>query len=113
MLAMDDLSLLVQARQGPCASLFMFVHKAGPERREDPIRFGKLLSDAQRQLQALGLRAPDAKDLLQPATAMLDDADLWRHQDQGLAAFAAPKFFRRYPVPLPLEELVVVSDGFH
>lgn len=109
----DDLALLLRADRQPCVSLFMFAHRAGPETREDPIRFGNLLGDAQRQLEDIGIRAPDARALLQPATAMRDDPDPWRHQDQGLAVFAAPDFFRHYTVPLPLDELAVVSDRFH
>lgn len=109
----DDLRLLIDQQQGPCVSLFMPTHRAGPAIRQDPIRLKNLLRAAEEQLAARGMRAADARALLSPARDLLDDELFWRHQREGLALFTAPNLFRFYRLPLPLDECLLVADRFH
>ncbi|HJU04330.1 MAG TPA: hypothetical protein VJ692_04195 [Nitrospiraceae bacterium] len=100
-------------RKGPCVSIFMPTHRAGPQIRQDSIRLKNLLRDAEERLATAGLRGPEAKDLLKSPEALLDDAAFWRHQSDGLAMFLATGFFRTYRLPVTFDELVVVTDRFH
>jgi len=98
----DDLKILLTDRSGPCVSLFMPAHRGGSE--QDPIRCRNLLDTAADRLVTSGLRAPEARDFLAPARALLGKPLFWKHQCDGLALFRGPDFLRVYRLPLPLEE---------
>jgi hypothetical protein len=44
---------------------------------------------------------------------LLDDRAFWRHQEHGLAVYAAPNFFRSYWAPRPFRERAAIGDHFH
>lgn len=112
LLTKDDLAALLTQSEAPCVSLFMPTHRVGEETRQDPIRFKNLLGQAEEQLIGLGLRSPEARELLEPAQALLDNSAFWRYMSDGLALFAAPETFRTFRLPLELRELVMVADRF-
>lgn len=113
LLTLDELKALVGQNIGACASLFMPTHRTGAETRQDPIRFKNLLGQAEEGLRALGLRSPQARELLEPARKLLVDSAFWWHQSDGLAVFAAANLFRFYRLPLDFAELVVVGERCH
>ena len=89
-LTRSNLIDLIDVEDEWCVSLYMPTVRAGTEVQQNTIRFRNLLRQAEEQLGELRVRVPDAERLLAPAAAMLDDADLWRQQNDGLAVFAAP-----------------------
>jgi hypothetical protein len=97
----------------PALSILMPSHQAGPEIRQDPIRLKNLLRAVERQLDARGFSPAEIDHLTAPAQALIEDRAFWRHQDEGLAVFAAPNFFRAHRVARRLREVAVVSDRFH
>jgi hypothetical protein len=109
----SDLGRLVESQAGPCASLYMPTHRAGPEVRQNPIRLKNLLRQAEERLIAVGVRAAEAREQLRPASELLDDATFWEHQSDGLALFLAPNAAYIYRLPLRFDELVVVAGRFH
>ena len=108
-----DLERLTSSAPAPSASLFMPTHRAGAGTAQDPIRFKNLLTQADEALRALGLRAPEASELLAPARSLLGRPIFWKHQAEGLAAFASAASFEAVRLPLTLPELAVVGDRFH
>jgi hypothetical protein len=108
----SDLQTLLSHRAEWCASIYMGTHRAGTDNEQDPIRLKNLLKDAEEQLVARGVRRTKAKELLQPATDLLADAEYWQHQGDGLALFLAPGLFREFRSPMRIHELVVVGDRF-
>ena len=112
-LTLDDLGALALLGAQPCVSLFMQTHRAGPDIQQDPIRLKNLVGRAEEALVEAGLRAPEAREVLEPARALMDNPVFWRHQSDGLALFAAPGLFRTYRLPLDLEELLIVAPRFH
>ncbi|NJL82497.1 MAG: hypothetical protein HC890_05200 [Chloroflexaceae bacterium] len=102
----------LMAIPGPCVSIYLPAHSAGPEIRQDPIRFKNLLKAAEESLLAQGVRRSRVLGLLAPLHE-LDNDEFWRHQDRGLAAFAAPDFVRHYRLPLEFEALALVAEHFH
>ncbi len=112
-LTLDDLGALEAQDVGPCVSIFMPTHRAGRETQQDPLRLKNLLGEAEARLIDAGLRSPVAREMLEPAQALLDDSAFWRHMSDGLALFAAPGQFHTYRLPLDLEELLVVAPRFH
>ncbi len=113
LLTKEELKMLIDANDGLCVSIFMPTHRAGPETRQDPIRLKNLVTAAEEKLIAEGMRSPEARTLLQPAAALIEDYDFWQQQNEGLAIFVSADLFRLYRLPLELEELLIIADRFH
>jgi hypothetical protein len=62
-LTRNNLNLLMAVHKGPCVSVFMPMHRSGPETQQDPIRLKNLIREAEERLIARGLRTPEAKEL--------------------------------------------------
>ena len=107
-----DLQRLALGRHGPCVSVFLPTHRAGPEVQQAPIRLKNLLRQATDALKSDGVRAPEIDRLLAPLRRLLDDRLFWQYQSDGLALFSRPGWWRSFRVPLDLPELAVVDDRF-
>lgn len=108
----EEIRALVQNAGDLCISIYIPTHRAGLETQQDPIRLKNLLNRVQEQLEASGMRTPEAVEMLGPARQLLDDGFFWRDQEDGLALFIAPGFFRSYRVPIHFDELAVVNNQF-
>ncbi|NMG09537.1 hypothetical protein [Brasilonema sp. UFV-L1] len=105
-------TLLEQPRQNS-VSIYMPTQLAGPEVRQNSIRFKNLIKEAEARLIDAGLGQDDAIELL-AKSHQLDDSNFWEQNvDQGLAVFISKDVFRYYTLPLTFDELVVVTDRFH
>ena len=113
MSAQFQLRSLLAESQAPAVSIFVPTHRAGQEIRQDPIRLKNLVRQAERQLINEGTRPAEARHLLEPVAALVEDAAFWRHQAEGFAVFRSPDVFRTYRVPFPVGEFVAVSDRFY
>jgi hypothetical protein len=113
LLTRRELRALSEERGDACVSLYIATHRAGAEIQQDPIRLKNLLKEAEATLITMGLRSPDAGELLEPAQALLEDHEFWQHQSDGLALFLSPGSFRGYRLPFKFDELVVVTNRFH
>lgn len=111
-LKQTNLKELIETSQDWCVSMYMPTHKFGREQQQDPIRFKKLIGQAQEKLLDSGLRRPEVQELLRPAEALLDDDDFWQHQSDGLAVFLSPDFSRIYRLPSRFDQLMVIADNF-
>jgi hypothetical protein len=112
-LTRNNLKLLMAVHKGPCVSVFMPMHRSGPETQQDPIRLKNLIREAEERLIARGLRTPEAKELLEPAERLLRDGLFRQQQSGGLAMFLSLGVFHYYLLPFVFEELVIVTDRFH
>jgi hypothetical protein len=72
-----------------------------------------LLAAARGDLESSGLRASEAAAFVSSAAGLQLDSDFWAHMERGLAAFIGGGGMWTYRLPVPVEELVVVADGFH
>lgn len=116
LLTKNDLSTLIEkpkASKGFCISIFMPTHQMWPETQQDPIRLKNLLRIAEEYLIRNGLRAPEAKKLLEPSRVFFIDTSFWRYQSDGLALFLSSDVFQYYRLPLKFEEFVVVTHRFN
>jgi hypothetical protein len=111
-LSQDELKNLIEVTHTPCISIYMPTQKAGPDVRQNPIRFKNLIREAEGRLEAMGLEQ-DAVGSLLKQVHDLDTAEFWENQDHSLAIFISPEIFRYYSLPQEFDELVVVSDRFH
>lgn len=113
LLKRDEIEDLATYADGPQVSLYLPTHSAGQETAQDPIRFKNLLTVAEQDLVAQGVRATVARDLLAPARRLLDDRDFWLHQGDGLGVFVSAGGLRVYRLPFGVPEMAVVADRFH
>lgn len=84
MITNDELRTLAERTAGPCVTIYMRTHRAGPDIREDPIRLRDLLDESERRAEEHGLRTEDVRRIIQPARDLCDDQMFWRHQGDGL-----------------------------
>ena len=111
-LSQEELKNLMAKREETCVSIYLPTEPAGPQTRQNPIRFKNLVAEAEKRLTQQGWDSSRAEKFLEPIRA-LDVPEFWRHQNEGLAVFIGQDFFRYYRLPLNFEELVVGSDRFH
>ncbi|MFP4368950.1 MAG: hypothetical protein ACLFR2_05160 [Candidatus Kapaibacterium sp.] len=109
----ETIKQFLEYENGPCVSLYMPTHRAGQEIRQNSIRLKNLISDAEEKLVKQGLRAPDAKKILKPASDLIDDEFFIMHQNVGLAMFLSKDKFEEYRLPVDFTENVFVNDRFH
>lgn len=111
-ISIDEIKTLIENSSQPCVSVYMPTVKAGPEVRQNPIRFKNLIRQIEEKLDAIGIRLSDAQEWLQPVYD-LDETSFWENQDNGLAIFVSPNIFRYYSLPCEFEELAIVTNHFH
>jgi hypothetical protein len=107
-----ELNDLLEHEKEPCVSILLPTHRNGRDTEQDPIRLKNLLREAENQLTNRGVRSTDAREMLAEAVDLLNDANFWRHQSDGLAMFFSPGFQRRFRLPVTLEEAVHVNRRF-
>jgi len=112
MLTTDGLKMLMEKQAEPCISIFMPTHRMGTEAREYKVRLKNLLREVEEKLST-SFYSADARQLLQPAQALLQEDSFWRQLSDGLAIFLSPELFTYYRLPLSVEESVVVGRHFH
>jgi hypothetical protein len=113
LLRLEHLRELAGHQGGPCVSVFLPSHRMTPDSGQDPIRLRNLLDEAEQRLLAGGLRAPVAREVLQPGRDLLGSGWFWSYQSDGLAVFLAPGWSRVFRLPQEFPELVVVAGRFH
>lgn len=109
----SELQILMEAREGPCISLFMPTERVGVETQQNPLRLRNLIREAGSHLLLNNLPVQQRETLLQPVQALLDDEPFWLHPSDGLAVFRSPDFFRTYWLPGRYREQAIVADHFY
>jgi hypothetical protein len=108
-----DLESLAAHTAPHCVSIHFPPHRASREVRQDAVRLRNLLDTAAERLMRLGLRRPQADELLAPGRALVDDARFWEHRALGVALFMSAGWSARYRLPLELQEAVVVGPRLY
>jgi hypothetical protein len=111
MVSPQTVRALVESAGKHCVSIYMPTHRAGSE--QDPIRLKNLLSQAQAELVAMGVRRPAADKMLDPATRLLASGRFWTELGDGLALFLRDGELQHIRLPNPVDELVAVANQFH
>lgn len=109
----SNLDSLVRQRDCPSVSMYLPTHRSGREGQAGRVRLKKLCSEANDRLAARGIRPVDARDMMAPVDAYIDDRAFWNKQSDGLAIFVSPKGHHILRLPSHFDELVVVNSRFH
>src|SRR5207249_3986383 len=88
-----DLDELLASEAKPAVSLYLPTHVAGREIRQNAIRLKNLIAQTADRLHA-DWRRSEVDAFLAPAHSLVEDAEFWRHPENGLAVFLAPDFSR-------------------
>lgn len=89
----------------------MPTHVSGSHTQQDPLRLKNLLRESESQLNALGHSSADSGRVLAAAQSLMDDREVWRHQELGLAVFLAGGEMRTYTLPVPVRPHGVVGHA--
>jgi hypothetical protein len=109
----DTVISLLQHQEERAISIFLTTQRSGPDIQQNPIRFKNLLTRAEEQAEALGMRDRKMEKLFEPAKKLIEETPFWQHQSDGLAVFLTQNMFQTYRVPLSFEPVAVVADSFH
>lgn len=112
-LSQDDFDFLLNTSTDNCLSLFMPTAKAGPDVRQNSIRFKNLLAEAEAVLSQGGASSGLSEKILNPLRKLFPDNVFWANQSTGLAILRSPEFLRIYRLPMECRELVALADHFH
>jgi hypothetical protein len=112
-LSLDEFKNLAQRAQDPSITILMPTHRAGPDTQQDPIRFRNLLREVERRLQDDGMGRRNVEAFLQPAQALLEDGEFWRHQQEGLALYLSDGDFHTYRLPYAVDEQAIISQSYY
>ena len=114
MLGFEDLRTLIASTGDPRISVFLPMHKAGQEVRQNPIRMKNAIREVEAKLKERDIEAEGLLDELHEKLADTDLADgFWQHQDHGLAVFVEPGATHWFKVPIDLQEAVYVGRTYH
>lgn len=109
-LNLNEIKTIIKQKDGVSVSIFMPAQIGGDP--QNLIRFKNLLHKAEEKLELKGLRAPEARSLLQPAEHLITDKPFWSQGGKGLAFFLNSRRYFYYRVPVILPELVIVGSRF-
>lgn len=115
---MDDFKItqlqdLMREHSAPCVTVYLPTHPAGEQGQQDPVRLKNLLQQAEEQLSAEWMRAPEARKLLRTARGLPEQKGFWKERNLGLAIFISRDFYQTYRLPLTFDEQVFVDRRFH
>lgn len=109
----SNLNSLARQSDWPSVSIYLPTHRSGSEAQAGRVRLKKLCREANDRLTARGIRPVDARDMMAPVDAYIDDQAFWKKQSDGLAIFVSPKGRHTLRLPSHFDELVVVNSRFH
>ena len=107
----SQFEFLFREHHQACVSIFMPMHRAVPESKQDPIRLKDLVRQAESGFDGIGLRPVKAREILAPARQLIKRDGFWGGAD-GLAIFLSSSSFQYFRLPISFEELVTVTDRF-
>lgn len=98
-----------------CVSLFIPTERMGKEvlEKKDQTNLKSQWKLARTQLREQNITETELSKIAKPIENLLEDAEFWRNQSDGLAIFAAEDFFEYYTVPVNFEPTVFVSEQFY
>jgi len=109
----EKLQDLLEKEGEICVSIYLPTHPTGRAQQQDPIRLKNLLSQANEQLEGLGMRPPEIENFLSPVWEIQKDKGFWQHQRQGLAIFTTNEIVEAFRLPIKCEQLLVIAKNYH
>lgn len=111
----EDVLRLSQYHHTSCVTIYIPTHRSGVStlKGEDSLTLKNQLKEIRNKLSEQGMNARQIEKLVNPVLALIDDADFWRHQAEGLAVFVSDEIFEKYTVPIRFEPFNYLSSEFY
>jgi hypothetical protein len=113
MKASELINELIRQENPNCVSIFLPTHIKGEDVQQDIIRLKNLIRQASNELYENGLRDEVIEDMLFDTKALLNDTEFWQYQNEGLALFIHPGYFRIQKTPFRMKEHIYIGDHFN
>jgi hypothetical protein len=110
-ITLNDLRNLALLDEMPRLSIYLPTNPGSPEGQQDEIRLRNLADRGEQQLIEAGMRAAEARDMVQQVRAL--PAGFWNGRRQGLAVFIAEDTFLPLRIGKSFEEFVSVGPRFY
>jgi len=108
----DDPERLLEAC-GPCLSIYCPTAHTAPESDGARVQAKNLIRDAEKELTAHGMRAPEARALVAPLEKIMGDLGARNDGVESIAAFAAPGRAYHQELPYRCPPSMRVGPRFH
>lgn len=114
-LTKDDVLRLSQYHHTACITIYIPTHRSGAAtlNGEDSLSLKNQLKELRNKLSDNGMSSKQIEKLATPVLNLIDDADFWRHQSEGLAIFVSEEVFEKYTVPVSFEPFNYLSSAFY
>lgn len=106
----ERINELIKIEAAPCLSFFVPVQRSGPDTRQGSVLLRQLVRGVQDRLTEDGRRQSEIDHLLEPVSALVDDALFWEHQKEGLALFRAKDEWQVLQLPLAVQTEVAIQN---
>lgn len=97
----------------PAISIYLPTSRTGPDALQGRIRLKNLLVEAEEKLAHRGMRPTLARDLLKPASDLLDDLSFWNERLDAVALFISANSFDAHHLPFSTPEYLEIGSHFH
>ena len=104
---------LTDKEHDACISLYMPMVEAGPETRQNTIRFKTLYQNAEQKMEKYGMDQETISEFIAPLEKLENDTAFWEDRSPGLAVFLCPHDICVYKSEMPFEEEAVVDKNFY
>jgi len=113
-LSREELSALAaESGSGAYVSLFMPVHHDGRQTRQNAIRLGNLVRDADARLRDRGISEAERHDIMASLQRQIGNAESWWKYRVGVGLFATEGTAHAFSLPRPPKEMVIVADRYY
>ena len=115
-LALNTFKKLSETHNPNCISIYLPMFKKGKEQNQEmgPAILKAQIHELEKALEQSGLNNMEITDYLQPLHDLVQDRELWRNPNDGLAIFLERESgLQYYLLPLPFEPKNYLSDHFY
>ncbi len=110
----EEFRELLDVNETPSVSIYMPIERQEMTNKALRLQLRAQVDEVEERLEATeSVDDEEAKKVLEPLRAMLDERDLFDHSGDGLAIFVAPGLTARYFLPVRFEATTVVGSNFH
>lgn len=106
----DIVYLINRDEGGTCISIYMPTFRSGVDIRQNPVRFKKLLREAEAKLYDIEWRKEEVETFLKPSKDLIVDTKFWQNQSDGFVLFIHQEGITYFRVPFEFKESVTVSN---
>lgn len=95
-----------------CITIALNTHRYNNDAQQDPLRFKKMVQEADRKLEENGHSESEREELLDEINQLKEKHKFWLKQQESLIVFAGDDLFEYQKLPFKITEQVYVNNHF-